>query len=159
MSLAVWQEPQVIIQSQIIVNSFRQLLGYDLISQTDNSEQLAHNLFFAPFIVVSHGIKDDPILNYGNQAALKLWETSWDDLIKTPSRLTAEPVNRKTRAKMLQTAAQQGYIDNYQGVRISSTGRRFLIKQAIVWNLQDRLGNHCGQAATFSDWTYLSGSF
>jgi hypothetical protein len=49
----------------------------------------------------------------------------------------------------------QGYIDNYQGIRISRTGQRFLIKQAIIWNLTDALGQKCGQAATFSDWHWV----
>ncbi len=155
MSLAVWQQPQVITQSQIIVNSFANLLGYQLLSPTETPEELAQKLFFAPFVVVSHNTQDDPIFNYGNQAALKLWETTWDNLTQTPSRLSAEPVNRETRQAMLQQAAKYGYIDNYQGVRISSLGKRFLIQQAIVWNLQEPSGNPWGQAATFSHWTYL----
>ena len=56
---------------------------------------------------------------------------------------------------MLERARTQGYIDNYQGIRISSSGRRFLIEQAIVWNVTDRAGNRRGQAATFSRWTFL----
>ena len=155
MSLAVWQQPQVIAQSQMIVNSFANLLGYQLLPPTETLEELAQKLFFAPFVVVSHDTQDDPIFNYGNQAALNLWETTWDNLIQTPSRLSAEPVNRETRQAMLQQAAKYGYIDNYQGVRISSRGKRFLIQQAIVWNLQAPSGHPWGQAATFSHWTYL----
>ena len=34
------------------------------------------------------------MLNYGNRAALTLWEMSWEELTRTPSRLTAEPVAR-----------------------------------------------------------------
>ena len=56
---------------------------------------------------------------------------------------------------MLERAATKGYIDNYQGVRISTTGRRFAIAQAIIWNLTDELGQPCGQAATFADWQWL----
>ncbi len=80
---------------------------------------------------------------------------NWEELIATPSRLTAEPVNRETRAVMLEQAAKQGYISNCQGIRISSTGKRFLIEQAIIWNLTDEFGQKCGQAATFSDWKWL----
>lgn len=72
-----------------------------------------------------------------------------------PSRLSAEPIDREARALMLQQAAAKGYIDNYQGVRISSTGKRFLVEKAVVWNLQDNSGNKCGQAATFANWTFL----
>jgi hypothetical protein len=52
--------------------------------------------------------------------------------------------------------ASQGFIDNYQGVRISNSGQRFMIDQAIVWNLTDPAGNYCGQAATFDQWQYLN---
>ena len=57
-----------------------------------------------PFVVASHGLQDDPILNYGNQVALDLWEMNWEQFTQTPSRLTAEPVNREERARMLEQA-------------------------------------------------------
>ena len=64
-------------------------------------------------------------------------------------------MHRDERAEMLATTQRQGYIDNYAGIRISSTGKRFKIDQALVWNLIDDYGNPVGQAATFSDWTWL----
>jgi hypothetical protein len=151
----VWKQPEIINWSQILVDSFEQITGNKLIDKLETPEKLAEALFFAPFAIASHGIQTDPILNYGNQTALKLWETTWDNFILMPSRLTAEAVNRETRADMLEQAATKGYIDNYRSVRISTTGKRFLIERAIVWNLQDRGGNKCGQAATFSHWTFL----
>jgi hypothetical protein len=53
-------------------------------------------------------------------------------------------------------AARDGYVDDYRGVRISSSGKRFLIEEAIVWNLVDAAGNRVGQAATFSQWKPLN---
>ncbi|HEY9768079.1 MAG TPA: MEKHLA domain-containing protein [Coleofasciculaceae cyanobacterium] len=153
-SSPIWQQPKIIRWSQILADSYQQLLGKELVDSLNTPEQLAENLFHASFVIVSHGIQTDPILNYGNKTALQLWSMSWKELIKTPSRLTAEPVNRETRATMLEQAAKQGYISNYQGIRISSTGKRFLI-EAIIWNLTDELGQKCGQAATFGDWKWL----
>jgi hypothetical protein len=92
-------------------------------------------------------------LNYGNQIALGLWELSWNQFIKTPSRLTAEPDDRAERERMLTQARAKGYFDGYRGVRISSTGRRFLVEQALIWNVIDPAGNPIGQAATFSQWS------
>jgi MEKHLA domain len=54
----------------------------------------AEELFAAPFVIVSHDTQADPVLNYGNRAALTLWEMSWEELTRTPSRLTVEPVAR-----------------------------------------------------------------
>jgi hypothetical protein len=95
------------------------------------------------------------VLNYGNQVALDLWEMDWTMFTQTPSRSTAEPVNQAAREVMMAQAQQQGFIDNYRGIRISSSGRRFEIDRAIIWNLTDLQGKPCGQAATFTDWRYL----
>ncbi len=152
----IWMQPGIISWSQILLDSFNQLLGYQLISRKETAEKQSEVLFKADFVVVSHGIESDPILNYGNEIALNLWEMNWSNFTQTPSRLTAEPVNREARQVMLQQAKSQGYIDNYSGVRISKTGKRFFIETAIIWNLLDSKGNKCGQAATFSDWTNCS---
>lgn len=155
MSLPVWQQPAIIDWSQIILDSFAEVVGYELIERNQTAQLQAEALFFAPFVVVSHGTEADPIFNYGNQLALKLWEISWQDFIKTPSRLTAEPIHQSQRQQMLEQVAQKGYIDNYSGVRISSKGKRFLIKNGIIWNLRDLVGNHCGQAANFAEWAMI----
>ncbi|MCC0177852.1 MEKHLA domain-containing protein [Waterburya agarophytonicola K14] len=154
-SLSVWQQPEIIRWSKILVNSYQQLLDKELINTANTPQALSQTLFHAPFVIVSHDTQADPIFNYGNQAALQLWSISWDELIKTPSRLSAEPENRATRSAMLEQAATKGYIANCQGVRISTTGQKFAIKQAIIWNLTDESGHKCGQAATFSDWQWL----
>jgi hypothetical protein len=152
----IWQQPKVIRWSQILANSYQQLLGRKLLNTANTPQALAQALFNAPFVVVSHDTQTDPIFNYGNQTALQLWSITWDEFIQIPSRLSAETENRATRSAMLEQAATKGYIDNYQGVRISTTGNRFAIQQAIIWNLSDESGQKCGQAATFSDWVWLS---
>jgi hypothetical protein len=160
-SIPIWQQPEIIRWTQIVANSYQQLLGRNLIDTLnfieaiETPEQLSQNLFQAPFVLVSHGTQANPILNYGNQTALQLWSLSWDEFTQTPSAATAEPIAREERAKMLQQTSEQGYIENYQGARISNKGKRFLIKQAILWNLTDESGQKCGQAATFSSWEWL----
>ena len=151
----VWRQPSVIEWSQLLLNSYRQWVGRDLLQRVGGPEEEAHALFLAPFVVVSHGTEADPILNYGSHLALSLWETTWDELLQTPSRLTAEVVNRAEREWMLERARTRGYIENYRGVRISNSGRRFLIDNAIVWSVIDQAGHRLGQAATFSHWTFL----
>ena len=94
-------------------------------------------------------------MNYGNAAALALWEMSWPELTRTPSRLTAEAPNREERARLLAAVTAHGFIDDYSGIRISKSGRRFRIARATVWNLLDERGNYAGQAAAFSQWEFL----
>ncbi len=151
----IWQKPHVIQWTQLLLDSYRHWLGKELIDRTGTPLEHSQQLFECPFIVVSHGFQDDPILNYGNCAALTLWEMDWMQLTNTPSRLTAEPMNQAERAEMLRRAESQGYIDNYRGVRISKTGKRFVVENAIVWNVVDTQGTEQGQAATFSTWSFL----
>lgn len=150
-----WQEDNWIEQSQILLNSYRQFLDEELISRNGLDEDQSRAMFEAPFVVVSHGTQDDPILNYGNEVALNLWEMDIKTLLQTPSRMTAEPVHRDERARLLERTLRDGFVDDYRGIRIASSGRRFLIEKAIVWNLVNDAGDRVGQAATFSDWVFL----
>lgn len=150
-----WLDPAWSERIQWLLNSYRRWLNQDLIDRTGSPEEQAARLFHVPFIVVSHGTQADPILNSANAVALSLWEMQLEVFLQTPSRLTAEPMHRDERARMLETTRRQGYIDDYRGVRISSTGRRFRIDRAIVWNVLDAHDQPAGQAATFSEWEFL----
>lgn len=150
-----WQEDNWIKHTQILLNSYRQFLGEELIARDGSDKDQSRTLFEAPSVVVSHGTQSDPILNYGNQVALNLWEMDLETLLQTPSRMTAEPVHRDERAQLLERTSRDGFVDDYRGIRIASTGRRFLIEQAIVWNLVNDDGDRVGQAATFSNWVFL----
>lgn len=139
----------------LLRRSLRQLAGRDLVPPGLTPEEAARVVFAAPFVVLSHDATPDPVLTYGNRAALALFELTWAELTRMPSRLTAEAPDRDERARLLARVAAQGWIDDYSGVRISRTGRRFRIEQATVWNLLDSDGHHCGQAATFANWRQL----
>ncbi len=156
MASPIWAHPSVIAWSQYLLDSFRHWTGRELLVRPCSREDQAGLLFVAPFVVVSHGTEPDPILNYGNQAALDLWEMAWAQLTRMPSRQTAEPLNQEERARMLRQVEEKGVYDRYRGVRISATGRRFLVEDALVWTVMDEQGRRVGQAATFSRWTWLS---
>ncbi len=148
-------DPTLLEHVSMLLQSFRRWTGKELIPETPYLSERARILFCQPFVVLSHGTENDPILNYGNMAALDLWEMTWEEFTKMPSRLTAEPVNREDRERFLRQVRQNGYIDTYRGVRISGRGRRFLIERGTVWNIVDGKNTYAGQAATFSKWTYL----
>ena len=147
-----------------LLESYAFWLKRELIDRTGTVEEQCERLYFSPFVVVSHvnpsigsgQAAEDPILNYGNRRALALWEMTWEEFTATPSRSTAEPLNQTERARMLDQVATHGFIPDYQGIRISRTGRRFLVKQATVWNVLDDHGITQGQAATFSRWQPLA---
>lgn len=138
-----------------VLDSLRRLSGRNLVGPEMPIREQAHALFEAPFVVLSHDVAEDPRLNYANRAGLRLFEFTWEELIALPSRCTAEAAHQEERARLLAIVARQGFIDDYRGVRITKSGRRFVIEQATVWNLVDEKGARYGQAATFSQWRYL----
>jgi hypothetical protein len=150
-----WQSDLVTAQTRLIACSLNHWTGCDLLPGDFSPAELAEKIFHAPFALVSHGTEADPVLNYGNAAALALWEMSWAELTRTPSRLTAEAPNREERARLLAVVTARGFIDDYSGVRISKSGRRFKISRATVWNLLKEDGQPCGQAAMFDRWEFL----
>jgi hypothetical protein len=136
-----------------LLSSYAHWTGKDLLPAGSLDER-ARLLFHAPFAVLSHDTAPDPILNYANETALALFELAWDELIALPSRRTAEAAEQSERKRFLAAVAQRGYIDDYRGIRVTRSGRRFMIEQATVWNLRDEAGAYCGQAAMFSEWKY-----
>lgn len=138
----------------LLLESYRRLLGRELVAAGTVPEK-ARALYEAPFVVVSHDTAPDPVFNYANLAAQHLFEMDWNAFVRTPSRLSAGPVHRDERARLLEEVARNGYIDNYAGIRVSKSGRQFRIERAVVWNLTDALGRYAGQAAVFSDWQDL----
>ncbi len=140
-----------------LLASHRRLLGVDLLPEVpdESADQTAARRYAAPFVVLAHDYSPDPRFTYANLAAQQLFERRWDEFVGLPSRLSAEAPAREERERLLERVTRQGYIDDYAGVRISATGRRFRIEHATVWNLADAAGRPIGQAATFADWSIL----
>lgn len=139
----------------LVRRNLRAYTGRDLIETEVTEAEAARLLYHAPFVLLTHNQEPDPILTYGNLASQELFELSWKELTAMPSRLTAEAPDRNERARLLARVAENGWIDDYTGVRVSSNGKRFRIEHALVWNLIDEDGRLCGQAACFSRWERL----
>jgi hypothetical protein len=141
--------------AELILSSLFRMTGRNLVDPELSDKDRYRSLFEAPFCVVSHNTDADPVFNYGNQVALELFEMKWDDFTSLPSRLSAEQQIREERQKLLERVTQYGFIDDYKGVRVSSSGKRFLVEDAIVWNMTDENGIYCGQAAVLFKWSKL----
>lgn len=144
-----------IARSRLLLNSYRLRAGHELMPHSGDLAEEAEQLFTAHFAILSHGTEADPILDYANATALHLWEMTPEQLVQTPSRLTAEPAIREARECLLNEISQRGFYSGYQGVRVSRTGRRFRIEDATIWNVTDDNGEAAGQAAAFARWTML----
>jgi hypothetical protein len=137
----------------LIAASYARLTGRQLGAPADDP---ALALWAAPRVIVAHGIEADPIFFFGNRVALDQFEMTFEQFTAMPSRLSAEPMLREERQALLDQVARDGFVDDCTGIRISSTGRRFRIEQATVWNLIDEHGSMHGQAATFDCRTEIS---
>ena len=146
-----WLAPHVL----RMLNSYRRLLGRDLMEATLPPEELARQIWTAPFVVVSsHAAPEgeEPVFNYGNQTALQLFAMAWEEFTALESRFSAELLHRPERDRLFERVRAYGYIDDYKGIRIARTGRRFWMENATVWTLTDENGQPYGQAATFAEW-------
>jgi hypothetical protein len=139
----------------LLLGSLRHCTGRNIVDNALPLQQQAEQLFHASFVIASHDAAADPVFNYGNKTALALWEISWEDFVVMPSRLSAEPLHQAERRKLLTAVNANGFVDNYQGIRISAQGRRFIIRQATLWNLVNHDGSYCGQAVMFRHWQFI----
>jgi hypothetical protein len=141
----------------LMLASHQQLVGRPLFvrSPGETDEALARRLYTAHFGLLSHDDRPDPCFNYANLVAQQLFERSWDEMIGMPSRLSAEAPERAERERFLARVAEKGYVDDYTGIRIAKSGRRFRILRATIWNLLDASGRRIGQAAAIPAWEPL----
>lgn len=130
-----------------LLSSFQRLTGKSLIAEGLSGKDRYKALYDSEYPVLSHNADTDPLLNYSNAKGMEQFEISWDELVKTPSRYTAEPQTQEERNRLLKAVTDNGFIDDYQGVRISAKGNRFMVEEAIVWNVIDEDGSYWGQGA------------
>jgi MEKHLA domain len=150
-----WEQQAIIDHTQRLLRSYQHWTGQSLFDLSMAPSELSQALFEAPLVVVSHGIETSPIFNYANQKALELWEYEWHRFIQMPSCESAELIEREDRQNFLDKTENKGFIHNYSGVRISSTGKRFYIQNVLLWNVLDENNQRCGQAAMFHKWQYV----
>ena len=138
-----------------ITTSLKKLANIEIVDFSLTLEEQAKQAFNADYVLLAHSGSNDPIFNYANQTALGLFEMSWDEFTNMPSKYSAESDERGKREQFLADVAEKGYSKNYSGIRISKSGRRFEIKNVILWNVNDAANNRIGQAALFHEYEYL----
>lgn len=133
-----------------LLRSYRHWAGKDLLELTTDDDALrARALFDAPFAVLAHDTRPDPLCVYANAAALAAFELSLAEAPAFATSRTVEPAAREERRAALASADQTGLMRGYSGVRVSTTGRPFQIHDALIWTVLDDDGRRVGQAAAF----------
>jgi hypothetical protein len=135
---------------RLLTDSYAATVGRPLVAGGQDAAWLYGE---APFALLAHDTRTDPVFVYANVVAQRCFEYSWDEFMTIPSRLSAEAPNRDERQHLLEAVARDGFIANYRGQRIAKSGRRFWIEGGTVWELNDASGARRGQAALFTSWT------
>jgi len=132
----------------LLTSSYRRITGKDLVPPELTRQEGIRWLYEdAPFGLLAHDTAPDPVFVYGNRNAQRRFDYSWNELTALPSRLSAEAPERAARENFLRQVAEKGYVDNYEGIRISKSGKRFPIANVTVWQLIDTNAVIRGQAA------------
>jgi PAS domain-containing protein len=138
---------------ELLVSSYRRTVGLEPafleLGQRPSAAWLYEE---ARHAVLAHNTDPDPRFIYANKAAQACFEYGWDEIVSLPSRLSAEPIDREDRQRLLDSVARRGFAAGYSGLRIAKSGRRFFIEDGVVWQLIDGDGVVRGQAATFAKW-------
>lgn len=133
---------------ELLCGSYGRIVGKDLVPRVLTQREAVRWLYEdAPFGLLAHDTATDPVFIYGNKSAQRRFEYSWEELTALPSRLSAEAPERQARENFLRQVAERGYVDDYEGIRISKSGKRFPIADVTVWQLIDVDGTIRGQAA------------
>src|SRR5262245_22569631 len=138
---------------ELLVSSYRRTVGTEPAFLEPGKQPSAAWLYEeARHPVLAHNTDPDPRFIYANKAAQACFEYGWDEITSLSSRLSAEPVDRADRQRLLDAVARRGFAAGYSGLRIARSGRRFFIEDGVVWQLLDNDGAVRGQAATFARW-------
>lgn len=138
-----------------ITSSLKKLANIEIVDFSLSLEEQAKQAFTSDYVLLAHNASDEPIFNYANETALELFEMTWEEFTNMSSKHSAESDERVEREKFLAEVREKGYSKDYSGIRISKTGKRFKIKNVILWNVYDSENNRIGQAALFDEYEYL----
>ncbi|GJP68573.1 hypothetical protein CLOP_g25254 [Closterium sp. NIES-67] len=144
----------IIMHSLELIDSYYRATGRPMFDKAVEVAEAAKELWSAPFLVMSHGTEDDPIFNYGNESALRAFESTWADFTALPSRYSSADPDSPARKELLHQA-EEGPKDLKGLVRVSTKGTKFEIDDGVLWTLVATDGERFGQAAVIREWHLL----
>ncbi len=141
--------------AEIAIASYEHFIGESVVDYKNKFSSPSEALFHLNRPLLVHDTQSDPIFCYGNLLALEIFEYNWEELIKLPSRLSAEVTQQEDRLKMMNEIKRTGYAKGYSGTRITKTGKRIKIGDTTIWNLLGPNSQFSGQAALIKKFEYL----
>lgn len=154
-------ETSVVTHNLLLAQSFYQTTGRPILEDEIDISMASKALYEAPFALLAHDTSEpEPVFVYGNNAALNLFECTWEELIGTPSSKSADPNKeiQSERSELLAQVLDKGHIDGYTGWRRTFQGKSFRITDATVFNVSSPPGERIGQAAMITKWEFEDGT-
>ncbi|MDC1100660.1 MEKHLA domain-containing protein [Methylophilaceae bacterium] len=116
----------------------------DKLLPLEKNKDLLSSFDECPLPIASHDTNG--FFNYLNKAALSLFKVTKDQVIGRSTTMTAPKSEQKQRNELLNQVNSHGFIDNYNGIRVTSDGELFQIEDATIWNVVDKNSHKMGQA-------------
>jgi len=135
-------------------NNLFRLGGVDLFDFDKAGVIAAKKMFEAPYGIFSHDNAEKPLFTYANLTALKLFDTSWEDLTFRTIDEFLDEQGWKEYMDIVKNVKQKGAIPNYSGHWISKAGKRLTLEKGIIWNLTDEFLSIEGHAVVFANWNF-----
>ena len=145
----------MVILSHFMNESFKRWTDQYLIDPHHQPEEFSRLLYFAPFVVFAVSNHPDPRFSYANESSQKLFLYNWNEFTALPSTTPIEPSDFPQSQRMLDECSSQGFSKAFEGIRITSTGKRFKIGRTILWNIIDDSGRKIGKAVVFNKWEFI----
>lgn len=150
----------------LVVESYTKAVGKRLLADQMSITEIAAQIWEGPFVLLSHAYGDETEglrehkFNYANRKALELWETEWSDLVGKPSSVSGEDSEevQAERDALLLEAKEKGFVEGYEGWRVSAKGAKFKVRGATLWEVKNAAEESLGQAVVFTEWEDESGA-
>ncbi|KAK9812015.1 hypothetical protein WJX73_009002 [Symbiochloris irregularis] len=154
-----WEQTDVVMINLLLIENYRRAVGRPMMEGNDIMT-LAKDLYEAPFALLFHDafVSEEPQFMYANQTALDLFQSSWEELIGTPSKESASQDAQPGRQQLLDETAEKGFIHISNARRRGRQGREFDIVEAELFNVEGPDGNKVGQATVIHHWKFDDGT-
>lgn len=133
-----------------ILDSYSRHVGRELVERSGDAAEDARQLFDLPLAVLAHDAAPRPLLDWANLAAARAFDATPETLLGVPSADTAPADAVADRRALFEVLAAHGCVVGYSGVRVSLTGRRFVIDDVTVFEITDAAGRPAGHAAVIA---------
>ncbi len=155
---APWADEVSTLLLGLVSISHKKYLAKPVLEPEPSEEQRAAAFWEVPFVLMVHDDSEQCLLEYGNKAALALFEMEYLDFFGTSSFAIVAPDETVQQDWIWAMRDVEERFEKYTVVpklrMMSSTGRPFVAKDVLVFRVDSLEDEPIGQAVMFSKWQY-----